>query len=61
MEILLRWKCPQQHVSDIICSRCQGTGYVEQWVPLDLLKTLQNANWIIVARRATGLSDTSVV
>ena len=50
MEILVRWKCP--HLSTASgCSACDGRGYLERWITLDMIPTLPNASWIILARR----------
>jgi hypothetical protein len=55
MDVLLRSKCHHEHASDTRCLECQGAGYIERWVPMDLLKVLPNANWIIVAyKRGTS-------
>ena len=56
MEILLRLKCHHEPTSDRLCSECHGMGYIERWLPMDLLNTLPNANWVIVGRRLSGAS-----
>jgi hypothetical protein len=54
MEVLVRWKCPECRSNDPGCGQCRGAGYLERWMPMDMLKSLPTSSWIIVGRRASA-------
>ena len=50
MELLVRWPCPCVPPRDG-CSHCEGKGYLERWMPQDLLRPLLGgSDFLIIAR-----------
>ena len=50
LEVLLRWKCfcitPRES-----CDFCRGSGHIDRWIPVGLLKFVKNRTYLILARR----------
>ena len=50
MELLVRWPCPCVPPRDG-CSHCKGKGYLDRWMPQDLLRPLLGgSDFLIIAR-----------
>jgi len=50
MEVRVRWKCfcTTQRES---CQFCRGSGHIDRWIPVGLLKFVKNRTYLILARR----------
>lgn len=50
VEVQVRWKCfcntPWES-----CRYCRSSGYIDRWMPADLLKYVQDRTYLILARR----------
>ena len=40
MEMLIRWNCSCCDSLDTACHECHGTGFIERWLPLEMLNSL---------------------
>jgi hypothetical protein len=47
-EVLIRWVCACPPAS---CPNCNGKGYLEEWVPMNMMKSLKGLPFIIRSRR----------
>ena len=60
MEVLIRWQCPLCPQFQGQCPSCNGTGYLERWIPYlllpDLRANFKNAFLIIGRRKISALA-----
>jgi len=64
MEVLIRWRCHCfQQLEEVQCSACNGTGYLERWVPYlmlrDVTPLITNAFVIRGCRKIPGFASDS--
>ena len=53
VEILVRWPCPCARLSER-CSKCEGNGYLERWIPQEMVRSvLGDSSFIIIDRTRT--------
>ena len=50
MEVRVRWKCFCTTLQES-CQFCRGTGHIDRWIPVGLLKFVKNRTYLILARR----------
>src|SRR6266568_6830544 len=50
MEVRVRWKCFCTTLRES-CQFCRGTGHIDRWIPVGLLKFVKNRTYLILARR----------
>ena len=51
MELLLRWGCERCRGTSKPCLSCDGRGYIDRWLPYELVNGLKPVTWVILARR----------
>jgi hypothetical protein len=49
MEVLIRWPCPCPTQGQ--CPYCAGIGYIENWLPVELVKWVKGGKYVICGRR----------
>ena len=52
MELLLRWRCERCHGTLKPCLSCESRGYIDRWLPYELVQELKPVTWVILDRRA---------
>jgi hypothetical protein len=50
MEVRVRWKCFCTTGRES-CQFCRGSGHIDRWIPVGLLKHVKNRTYLILARR----------
>ena len=50
MEVRVRWRCFCSTLRES-CQFCRGTGHIDRWIPVGLLKHVKNRTYLILARR----------
>jgi hypothetical protein len=50
MEVRVRWKCFCTTRRES-CQFCRGSGHIDRWIPVGLLKHVKNRTYLILARR----------
>jgi hypothetical protein len=58
MEVFIRWACPCR--IDPCCHFCLGKGYLEQWIPVELLRYFTVVDHFILGRRFTDPPPTHI-
>jgi hypothetical protein len=51
MELLLRWRCERCRGTLIPCLSCESRGYIDRWLPYELVQGLKPVTWVIMGRR----------
>jgi hypothetical protein len=51
MELLLRWRCERCRGTLKPCLSCESRGYIDQWLPYELVQGLKPVTWVILDRR----------
>jgi len=50
MEVLVRWECFCSTPWET-CRFCGGSGHIDRWLPVDLVRYAKNRTYLILARR----------
>jgi len=51
MELLLRWQCERCRGILKPCPSCESSGYIDRWLPYELVHELKPVTWLILDRR----------
>ena len=53
VELLIRWPCPCVPPREL-CPKCKGKGYIERWIPRELLRPLLGDSSFLIIRRSSA-------
>jgi hypothetical protein len=51
VELLLRWPCERCRGTWSPCFSCESRGYIERWLPYEVVQALKPVTWVILGRR----------